>query len=220
MKLGKLLGLALLLPAGCLSTPPADNPLMLRPAAGLVENPVLVRPGQPSSNAYADVFDPMVEVMAKAKAKYGHAYNLAGGDGVHHNQEDVGGVRRDRPPPLAPLLDPIGRLGERREGRKRTGEYRRTVKDGAPEGGPVPLQEFQMGLFASLPARNGFKGVDVPADQLCERRCAVPQASQRRWIFERDFAVPRPAQGCGAVGKCPASRCRIVPLRRSRTMAG
>jgi hypothetical protein len=33
--------------------------------------------------AYADVYDPMVEVMAKAKAKYGHGYNLAGNDGVH-----------------------------------------------------------------------------------------------------------------------------------------
>ena len=32
---------------------------------------------------FADVFDPMVEVMEKAKAKYGHAYHLAGGDGVH-----------------------------------------------------------------------------------------------------------------------------------------
>ena len=32
---------------------------------------------------FADVFDPMVEVMEKAKAKYGHAYHVAGGDGVH-----------------------------------------------------------------------------------------------------------------------------------------
>ena len=27
--------------------------------------------------------DPMIDVMAKAKEKYGHTYNLAGGDGVH-----------------------------------------------------------------------------------------------------------------------------------------
>jgi lysophospholipase L1-like esterase len=33
--------------------------------------------------AFADVFDPMVEVMTKAKAKYGQSYHLAGGDGVH-----------------------------------------------------------------------------------------------------------------------------------------
>lgn len=33
--------------------------------------------------AFANVFDPMVDVMTKAKAKYGQAYHLAGGDGVH-----------------------------------------------------------------------------------------------------------------------------------------
>ncbi len=32
---------------------------------------------------FADVFDPMVDVMTKAKAKYGRDYHLAGGDGVH-----------------------------------------------------------------------------------------------------------------------------------------
>jgi lysophospholipase L1-like esterase len=33
--------------------------------------------------AFADVFSPMMEAMTKAKAKYGHEYHLAGGDGVH-----------------------------------------------------------------------------------------------------------------------------------------
>ena len=32
---------------------------------------------------FADVFDPMVDVMIKAKAKYGSQYHLGGGDGVH-----------------------------------------------------------------------------------------------------------------------------------------
>jgi lysophospholipase L1-like esterase len=32
---------------------------------------------------FANVFDPMIEVMTKAKAKYGKNYHLAGGDGVH-----------------------------------------------------------------------------------------------------------------------------------------
>ena len=32
---------------------------------------------------YADVFDPMMAAMSKAKAKYGRGYALAGGDGVH-----------------------------------------------------------------------------------------------------------------------------------------
>jgi len=37
--------------------------------------------------AFADVWDPMVDVMTKAKAKYGRDYDIAGGDGVHpgHN---------------------------------------------------------------------------------------------------------------------------------------
>lgn len=35
---------------------------------------------------FADVYDPMMSVMTKAKAKYGHDYNLAGGDGVHPNR--------------------------------------------------------------------------------------------------------------------------------------
>ena len=33
--------------------------------------------------AFANVLDPMIDVMTKAKAKYGHDYHLAGGDGVH-----------------------------------------------------------------------------------------------------------------------------------------
>ena len=33
--------------------------------------------------AFANVYDPMIEVMEKAKAKYGHDYAVAGGDGVH-----------------------------------------------------------------------------------------------------------------------------------------
>ena len=33
--------------------------------------------------AFANVFDPMIDVMTKAKEKYGPKYHLAGGDGVH-----------------------------------------------------------------------------------------------------------------------------------------
>lgn len=63
MKIGKMLGLALLWPAGCLSTPPADNPLMLRNATGEVENPVLVSPGTPNPSAYAAVFERVLNVV-------------------------------------------------------------------------------------------------------------------------------------------------------------
>lgn len=34
---------------------------------------------------FADVHSPMIDVMTKAKAKYGNKYDLAGGDGVHPN---------------------------------------------------------------------------------------------------------------------------------------
>jgi lysophospholipase L1-like esterase len=36
--------------------------------------------------AFANVFDPMLDAMTKAKAKYGKNYDVAGGDGVHPNR--------------------------------------------------------------------------------------------------------------------------------------
>ncbi len=68
----------------------------------------------------------------------------------------------------------------------------------------MPLQEFQMSLFASLPARNRLEGVDVPADQFGKGRGASPQPSELPRIFERNLAMPGPTHGCRAVGKCPA----------------
>lgn len=47
----------LFLPTGCLSTPPADNPQLLRGGVNGCENPVLISPGQPSPAAYAEVFE-------------------------------------------------------------------------------------------------------------------------------------------------------------------
>ncbi len=38
---------------------------------------------QSSGVAFADVHTPMMDVMQKAKRKYGHEYHVAGGDGVH-----------------------------------------------------------------------------------------------------------------------------------------
>ena len=46
---------ACLLAAGCATTPPLDNPVLIRTAA--VENPVLVSPGIPTPEAYREVFD-------------------------------------------------------------------------------------------------------------------------------------------------------------------
>jgi hypothetical protein len=58
-----------------------------------------------------------------------------------------------------------------------------------------------MGLFVSLSARNDLGGVAVPAEEFCESRRAEPQASQRRWILECDFAM---------LLLCPAQRRRAM----------
>ena len=42
-----------------------------------------VKSPQEEGVVFANVLDPMIDVMTKAKAKYGHDYHLAGGDGVH-----------------------------------------------------------------------------------------------------------------------------------------
>lgn len=54
----------MLMPVGCLSTPPADNPLLLRPdAPRTCENPVLISPGTPSPSAYAEVYEKVLNVV-------------------------------------------------------------------------------------------------------------------------------------------------------------
>ena len=53
----------LLLSVGCISTPTSDNPLLLR-SDPHTENPVLISPGKPSDNAYADVFERVLNVLA------------------------------------------------------------------------------------------------------------------------------------------------------------
>lgn len=59
-----IFGFILLLPAGCISTPPSDNPLLLRhEAVRNCENPVLISPGQPSPTAYAEVFEKVLNVV-------------------------------------------------------------------------------------------------------------------------------------------------------------
>jgi lysophospholipase L1-like esterase len=49
----------------------------------LAERDIARDVAQAEGVAFADVIDPMLEVMAKAKARYGRQYPLAGGDGVH-----------------------------------------------------------------------------------------------------------------------------------------
>ena len=52
---------ACLIAAGCATTPPLDNPVLVRTAA--VENPVLVSPGIPTPEAYREVFDKTVDIL-------------------------------------------------------------------------------------------------------------------------------------------------------------
>jgi lysophospholipase L1-like esterase len=49
----------------------------------LAERDIAREVAQAEGVAFADVIDPMLEVMAQAKARYGKQYPLAGGDGVH-----------------------------------------------------------------------------------------------------------------------------------------
>ncbi len=51
-----------LAPAGCLTAPPVDNPVLVRGAEG-IENPVLVSPGQPTGDAYKEVFEKALDVL-------------------------------------------------------------------------------------------------------------------------------------------------------------
>lgn len=49
-------------PAGCLTKPPLDNPVLVRGADG-IENPVLVSPGLPTADAYRQVFDKALDIV-------------------------------------------------------------------------------------------------------------------------------------------------------------
>jgi lysophospholipase L1-like esterase len=49
----------------------------------LAERDIAQEVAQAEGVSFADVIDPMLEVMAKAKARFGKQYPLAGGDGVH-----------------------------------------------------------------------------------------------------------------------------------------
>jgi len=49
--------------SGCATTPPLDNPVLVRKAADGVENPVLVSPGVPTAVSYREVFEKCVDVL-------------------------------------------------------------------------------------------------------------------------------------------------------------
>jgi hypothetical protein len=59
----------------------------------------------------------------------------------------------------------------------------------------MSLEELQMYLFASLPARDGLECLDVPTDQACERARLVVLPERAGWLLERYFSGLRPAIG-------------------------
>src|SRR5262245_1457535 len=48
--------------AGCYSVPPLDNPVLVRPAS-VEENPIVVAPGTPDRNSYAEVYERVLNVL-------------------------------------------------------------------------------------------------------------------------------------------------------------
>ncbi|MGL4419874.1 MAG: hypothetical protein ACRCZF_04340 [Gemmataceae bacterium] len=60
--IGNCLGFGLGLgTTGCASLPPLDNPVLLR--GGATENPILVAPGEPTANTYAEVYEQILDVL-------------------------------------------------------------------------------------------------------------------------------------------------------------
>jgi hypothetical protein len=48
---------------GCASVPPLDNPLQVRPGDADEENPVLLAPGLPTPEGYAEVYDRVLDAV-------------------------------------------------------------------------------------------------------------------------------------------------------------
>ena len=64
MRVGTRVGwMACLITVGCATTPPLDNPLLVRGNPGGVENPVLLSPGVPTAEAYREVFEKTVDIL-------------------------------------------------------------------------------------------------------------------------------------------------------------
>ena len=62
IQLGSILSLAIAA-SGCATTPPLDNPVLVRRAADGIENPVLVSPGAPTATSYHEVFNKALDVL-------------------------------------------------------------------------------------------------------------------------------------------------------------
>src|SRR5271165_2463767 len=67
----------------------------------------------------------------------------------------------------------------------------------------VSLEELEMTLLASLPFGNRLEGLDVPADERCQRDGVVLPAAWHSLVFELHFAVLGPACGSRTLRKSP-----------------
>lgn len=120
----------LLLPAGCLSTPPADNPQLLRGSVNDCENPVLISPGQPSPAAYAEVFE-------KVLSNFGDYFEIA-----YANRYDgrIIGAPKIAPGLERPWVTGSPELGERIQATFQTMRYRGHVQIRSAEQGGYLVQ--------------------------------------------------------------------------------
>jgi hypothetical protein len=63
-RLNLAMALAALAHAGCATTAPLDNPVLVRnPADTTIENPILVSPGTPTGTSYREVFEKCIDVL-------------------------------------------------------------------------------------------------------------------------------------------------------------
>jgi len=63
IRLGWAAALAAATAGGCATSPPIENPVAVRRAADIVENPILVSPGVPTGLSYREVFERCVDVI-------------------------------------------------------------------------------------------------------------------------------------------------------------
>ena len=75
----------------------------------------------------------------------------------------------------------------------------------------VALEELEMTLLASLPSGDRLEGLDVPADERCQRNGVVLPAAWHGLVFELHFAVLGPACGGRTLRKSPV----LLPDQRS-----
>src|SRR5580698_4471353 len=67
----------------------------------------------------------------------------------------------------------------------------------------VAFEELEVALLASLPFGNRLEGLNVPADERCQRNGLVLPAAWHSLVFELHFAVLGPTGGRGPMSESP-----------------